>query len=137
MTVLDSSAAIDYLLADDAATQVAELLTAAGPAAAPDLLVFEVLAVLRREVARGGLSQERAEGAVDDLGDLAVELFPTLPLRDRASELRHNLTVGDALFVALAEWLDEPLATKDRRLATAAREHSRAEIVLLESQTAR
>ena len=137
MTVLDSSAAIDYLLADDAATQVAELLTAAGPAAAPDLLVFEVLAVLRREVARGGLSQERAEGAVEDLGDLAVELFPTLPLRDRAFELRHNLTVGDALFVALAEWLDEPLATKDRRLATAAREHSRAEIVLLESQTAR
>lgn len=137
MTVLDSSAAIDYLLADDAATQVAELLTAAGPAAAPDLLVFEVLAVLRREVTRGELSQERAEGAVEDLGDLAVELFPTLPLRDRAFELRHDLTVGDALFVALAEWLDEPLATKDRRLATAAREHSRAEIVLLESQTAR
>jgi predicted nucleic acid-binding protein len=137
VTVLDSSAAIDYLLADDAATQVAELLTAAGPAAAPDLLVFEVLAVLRREVARGELSQERAEGAVEDLGDLAVELFPTLPLRDRAFELRHNLTVGDALFVALAEWLDEPLATKDRRLATAAREHSWAEIVLLESQTAR
>jgi predicted nucleic acid-binding protein len=137
VTVLDSSAAIDYLLADEAATQVAELLTAAGPAAAPDLLVFEVLAVLRREVARGELSQERAEGAVEDLGDLAVELFPTLPLRDRTFELRHNLTGGDALFVALAEWLDEPLATKDRRLATAAREHSRAEIVLLESQTAR
>jgi predicted nucleic acid-binding protein len=94
--------------------------------------VFEVLAVLRREVARGSVSERRAIGAVDDVGDLAVELFPTLPLRERAFELRQNLTVADGLFVALAELLDEPLATKDRALASAAREHTAVEVLLLE-----
>ena len=136
MTVLDSSAAIDYLLADGAAAAVTDLLSDSGPAAAPDLLIFEVLAVLRRDVLRGELSEQRARGAVEDLGDLAVELFPTLPLRHRAFELRQNLTAADALFVALADWLDEPLVTKDRGLAAAAREHTGTEIVLLGPQPA-
>lgn len=132
MTVLDTSAAIDYLLGDGAATQVQALLAEAAPAAAPDLLVFEVLSVLRRYVARGELSENRALGAVDDLGDLAVELFPTLPLRGRVFDLRHNLTAADALFVALAEVLGERLATKDRALADAAREHAGIDVLLLD-----
>jgi predicted nucleic acid-binding protein len=93
--------------------------------------VFELLAVLRRDAARGELSDSRARGAVEDLGDLAVDLFPTLALRHRAFELRLNLTVADALFVALAELLGEPLATKDRGLANAAREHTGVDVVLL------
>lgn len=132
MTVLDTSAAIDYLLDDGAAEQVRTLLSAADPAAAPDLLVFEVLAVLRRDVARGNISESRARGALDDLCDLAVELFSTLPLRRRAFDLRHNLTAADALFVALAELLGEPLATKDRALTDAAREHTGVEVLLLD-----
>jgi len=132
VTVLDTSAAIDYLLGDDAARQVQALLRDGGPAAAPDLLVFEVLAVLRRLVARGELSEIRALGALDDLGDLAVELFPTLPLRRRAFALRQNLTAADALFVALAELLGERLATKDRALAVATSEHTGIDVVLLD-----
>ena len=131
MTVLDTSAAIDYLLGGGVASQVATLLSRGGPAAAPDLLVFEVLAVLRRDAARGELSQNRARGAVEDLGDLAIELFPTLALRHRAFDLRLNLTIADALFVALAELLREPLATKDRGLANAVREHTAVDVVLL------
>jgi predicted nucleic acid-binding protein len=134
--VLDTSAAIDYLLADGVARQVTKLLSEGGSAAAPDLLVFETVAVLRRDVARGELSERRARGAVEDLGDLAVELFPTLPLRTRAFELRHNLTVADALFIALAEQLDEPLVTKDRALASAAREHTTIDVVVLAEQDA-
>jgi predicted nucleic acid-binding protein len=92
--------------------------------AVPDVLVLEVLAVFRRHVQRGSIAPERATHAIDDLGDLAIEIFPSLPLRERAWELRDNLTAADALFVALAERLGEPLATKDRRLAAAAREHA-------------
>jgi len=135
VTVLQTSAVIDFLLGDGVARQVHRLLDQGGPAAAPDLLVFEILAVLRRDVARGGLglgearARARARDAIADLGDLGIadlgdlgiDLFPTLPLRLRAFELRENLTAGDALFVALAELLDEPLATKDGRLATAVR----------------
>lgn len=131
MSVLDTSGAIDYLLADGVADEVRDLLVAQGPAAAPDLLVFEVLAVLRRDVLRGELSAERARGAVDDLGELAIELFPSLPLRRRAFELRDNLTAADALFVALAEVLGEPLITKDSGLAAGASERAGVDVVLL------
>jgi predicted nucleic acid-binding protein len=130
VTVLDTSALIDYLLADGVAAEVAELLTDA-PAAAPELIVFEVLAVLRRDVARGQLSENRARGALDDLADAALELFPALPLRQRAFDLRLNLTAADALFVALAELLEEPLVTKDSGLAKAAREHTEIDVLLV------
>lgn len=131
MTVLDTSAAIDFLLGDAAAADVERLMSREGTLAAPDALVFEVLAVLRRDVGRGKLSPERAGGAVEDLGDLALELFPALPIRERAWALRENLTAADALFVALAEMLNEPLATKDAALAAAARRHADVETLEL------
>jgi predicted nucleic acid-binding protein len=131
VTVLDTSVVIDYLLADGVADQVRVLLSSTGPGAAPDLLIFEVLAVLRRATGRGEIAEGRARAALDDLGDLALDLFPTLALRHHAFDLRHNMTAGDALFVALAEILDEPLVTKDRALAAAALAHSRADVVLL------
>lgn len=131
MTVVDTSIVVDFLLEDGVAEQVEALLAAEAEASAPDLLVFEVVAVLRRAVQRGALTAERAGAAVADLGDLAVHLLPTLPLRHRAWQLRDNLTAADALFVALAEELGEPLATKDRELASAARSHTGAAVVEL------
>jgi predicted nucleic acid-binding protein len=41
------------------------------------------------------------------------------------------MTAGDALFVALAEALGEPLATKDGGLATAAARHADVEVLVL------
>lgn len=69
--------------------------------------------------------------AVADLGDVPLALFPALPLRGRVWELRDNLSAADALFVGLAEQLDEPLATKDHALAQAAGRHSHAEVITL------
>jgi predicted nucleic acid-binding protein len=131
VTVLDTSAAVDYLIGAGAAEQVTDILTSEGEVAAPDLIVFEVLAALRRKTLRGSLAQDRAFGALEDLADLSVELFPCLPLRQRAWELRENFTAADAFFVALAEHLDEPLATKDSALAAAARTHTSLTINLL------
>lgn len=131
MTVVDSSAVIDFLVGEVAADEVAGLLAGEGVLAAPDLLVLEVLAVLRRLAMRGLVAGERARAAIDDLGDFPVELFPTLPLRGRAWELRANLTAGDAIFVALAERLAEPLATKDRGLAAAAATHAGVDAIVL------
>lgn len=131
MTVLDSSAAIDYLLGLEAAQAVESILTSEGEAAAPELLVFEVLAVLRRDCRRKTIGIERAGAAVADLLRLQVALFPTLPLSSRAWELRDNLSAGDALFVALAEALSEPLLTKDRHLARAASEVADVDVIAL------
>lgn len=123
MTVLDTSAVVDFLLGDGAAPAVRELLEGEGTAAAPDLLVFEVLSVLRRLALRGEVSDQRAEAALSDLADVAVALLPSLPLRDRAWSLRHRLGAADALFVSLAAELGEPLATKDAGLAAAAEDY--------------
>lgn len=122
MTVVDTSAVVDYLLGAGAAGQVQRLMERERVLAAPDVIVFEVLAVLRRWVQRGELGAARGRGAVDDLDDLPLVLYPSLALRTRAWELRDNLTAADALFAALAEQLGEPLVTKDRVLAGAARD---------------
>jgi predicted nucleic acid-binding protein len=130
VTVVDSSGIVDFLLGIGVARRVEMLLEQEGELAAPDLLVFEVLAVLRREAARE-LGDARASGAVRDLGDVALALFPSLALRERAWALRRNFTIADAIFVALAEQLEEPLVTKDVSLARAAVKHAQAEVVVL------
>ncbi|MEJ7825252.1 MAG: type II toxin-antitoxin system VapC family toxin [Solirubrobacteraceae bacterium] len=129
MTVVDTSAIVDFLLGTGVAERVRTTLNDEGEVAAPDLLVFEVLAVVRRQALRGELGDQRAAGAVADLGGLPLALFASLPLRDRAWALRDNLTVADALFVALAEHLGEPLATKDAGLARAARAQTTIEVL--------
>ena len=93
--------------------------------------MFEVLAVLRRETLRGTVAENRATGAVEDLEALPIELFPSLPLRKRAWALRRNLTTADALFAALAEQLEEPLATKDSALAIEITKHATLTVVEL------
>lgn len=131
MTVLDTSAAVDYLLGSGVADRVQSLFASEGQLAAPDLLVFETIAVLRRHAQRGALTAARAAAAIGDLGDLPIELFPSLPLRGRAWELRANLTAADALFVALAECLQEPLATRDAALAGEASKHASLTVLSL------
>ncbi len=131
MTVLDTSAVVDYLLGTGVAQQVHTLFGDEGELAAPDVLIFEVLAVLRRETHRGAIADDRAGGAVEDLGEIAIQLFPSLPLRERVWALRHNLTAADALFVALAETLDEPLATKDGALASEIAKHTSVTVLAL------
>lgn len=132
MTVIDTSAVVDLLLGVGVAGQVTNLMAGEGELAAPDLIVFETLAVLRRETLRGEITASRAAGAVEDLDDLPIELFPCLPLRLRAWALRENLTAADALFVALAEQLEEPLATKDSALAAEANKHATLTVLPLE-----
>jgi predicted nucleic acid-binding protein len=44
---------------------------------------------------------------------------PVRTFSDRVWELRANLTVYDAWYVALAEWLGTDLVTADQRLANA------------------
>jgi predicted nucleic acid-binding protein len=86
---------------------------------APALLDLEVTSVLRRLVRSGQLSEPRAGQALDDLHDLPLErVLHTGPIA-RCWELRDNLTVYDASYVAVAELFDARLVTGDARLARA------------------
>lgn len=83
----------------------------------PDLLRIEVTSVLRRHANSGQLTPEQAEAAVSDLLAFPVRVFPTATLLRRVWELRQNLTAYDGCYVALAEAVERPLLTADRRLA--------------------
>jgi predicted nucleic acid-binding protein len=77
------------------------------------------MSVLRRLVAAGNLPLRRADLALRDLLDLPMQRARPAPLLARCWELRANLTAYDAAYVALAEALDAPLLTGDRRVASA------------------
>lgn len=120
MIVVDASVLVNSLADDEAAGHRArELLRAQADMAAPDLVDVETTAVLRRRWLAGALSEERFSLAVADLADIPLTRYPTLPLMRRAFELRANVTAYDASCIALAEGLDWPLWTADRRLARA------------------
>ncbi len=87
--------------------------------AAPAHLYVEVSSVLRRSVIGGVLGRDVATLAHRDLVQLPVTTFPFEPLADRIWSLHPTVTAYDAAFVALAEALDAPLWTLDRRLARA------------------
>ncbi len=50
---------------------------------------------------------------------MQIELLPYHLVAGRAWELRANLSVYDAFYVAIAEEIDAPLATIDHRLTRA------------------
>lgn len=94
-------------------------LRAAGDLAAPDLVDVETTAVLRKRWLAGDLSDQRFATAVQDLEDLDLDRYPTLPLMRRAYELRANVSSYDAAYVALAEVLGCEVLTADRKLSNA------------------
>ncbi len=88
---------------------------------APHLAVVEATNILRRLELAGLLERLEAGSAAADLVDLDLELLPFAPFADRVWELRANITSYDACYVAIAERLELPLATLDRKLAHAPR----------------
>jgi predicted nucleic acid-binding protein len=127
--VLDASAALDWLLQTVAGQRVEARIYSRGESLhVPHLLDLEVTQVLRRLVREGMVAAKRAEGAVDDLGNLRATRYPHFVLLPRVWQLRHNLSAYDAAYIALAEKLDAPLVTRDRRLASAAGHSARVEL---------
>jgi predicted nucleic acid-binding protein len=96
---------------------------------APHLIDVEIAQVVRRYAAAGEIDGERGRAALTDLADLRLLRYPHDLLLPRIWNLRHNLTAYDAAYVALAEALDAPLVTRDRRLAAAAGHRARIELV--------
>ncbi|MGI8700917.1 MAG: type II toxin-antitoxin system VapC family toxin [Nocardioidaceae bacterium] len=87
--------------------------------AAPELLDLEVASVLRRQVSAGKLDARRARLALGDLANIPVQRSSHLPLLSRCWELRANVTIYDAAYVALAEALGVTVLTGDARLSRA------------------
>lgn len=86
---------------------------------APHVIDLEVASAWRRLAAAGVLDDRRVALALADLLALRLERVEHGPLLGRCWELRANLTIYDAAYVALAEELETTLLTADRRLANA------------------
>jgi len=117
--VVDASAVVALLIDTGRAGAWAQAVTGDGSLHAPHLMPVEVTEGLRRRSVVGGLQPELARRAHRRLGDVPVMLHPYLHLADRIWELRNNVSAYDAWYVALAESLDAPLVTLDRRLMRA------------------
>src|ERR1700693_1074453 len=130
MIVVDASAILEALLRTPAAIEVERrLFDSSQTLHAPHLLDVEVAQVVRRYAANGEIDVERGRMALVDLTDLPLHRYPHDFLLPRVWDLRNNLTAYDAMYVALAEALDAPLLTRDKRLAASPGHHAQVEWV--------
>ena len=114
--VVDSSVLVASLVDSGREGVWAESVMAESSLAGPELVLAEVSNILRRLERIGEVSRLEANSAQRDLLRLDLDLFPFAPFADRVWALRGNLTSYDAWYVALAEALECPLATLDRKL---------------------
>jgi len=125
MLVVDASAALEVLLRTPAAPTIeAQLFAGRESLHAPDPLDLEVLRILRRVELEGAIDAARAAEARAALADMRIVRHPSRPLLDRAWTLRHDITIADGLYVALAQGLGADLLTTDLRFARAAATHA-------------
>ena len=118
IVVLDASAVVELVLGTRRGARIMDRVS--DPVTSlhsPELLDLEVLHVLRRYERNGAIPPTRAGEAYRNFLDLDVQRHGHEPLLSRIWSRRHNLTAYDAAYVTLAETLDAPLLTTDRRLA--------------------
>lgn len=117
MIVLDAAAVVDVLLGQRDTDWVLDQLQdqeVYAPAHQP----AEVLSAIARLQRAGHLSSTQATDAVADAAALEQHLVAPTPAHlRRALELQERVRVLDGLYVALAEELECPVVTTDRRLA--------------------
>ena len=131
MIVLDASAAIEWLLQSPAGIKIDKRIFSVSESLhVPHLLDIEVAQVLRRYVREKTIPAQRGREALEDLNGLPLSRYPHDFLITRVWELRSTLTAYGAVYVALAEALDAPLLTCDRRLASASGHSADVEIVV-------
>lgn len=116
MIVIDASVLAPALSDDGPSGDRARARLTNEALSAPELIDLEVASVLRGRTNANKLPGRRAALAMHDLTELPLERVPHRPLLARCWQLRANLTIYDAAYVALAELLDARLVTADARL---------------------
>jgi predicted nucleic acid-binding protein len=122
--VVDASVLVDFLIGRRAAGEAVDAAMRGRehePMHAPELIEPETLNALRRLIASGAVTAQRAGAAVRDLATVRLVRYPHAPFRERVWELREQLTAHDATYLALAEALpDAVLLVGDAGLAARA-----------------
>lgn len=94
---------------------------------APEVIDAEALTVLRKFLACKEISDDQACAAMQRVTEAPIARISHRPLMADAWRMRHSVGGADALYVALAEQLEAPLITCDKRLANSNGHHARIE----------
>lgn len=120
MSVIDASVFVDALVGVGAHGGLARQEVRSQPTLqVPAIFGADSTSALRGLVLRGDLSTIRAVAALEQVRRVRTLQYPFEPFAQRVWELRDNLTVYDAWYVALAEWLGTDLVTADEGLTNA------------------
>ncbi len=118
MIVADASAVVELLVgATGTREAVRAELERRRPVHAPDLLTLEVVSALARHARSGSLSRADHAIVLRAYAALRISRHPSHPLWSRISDLTARHSAYDAAYLALAEMLETPFLTTDRRLA--------------------
>jgi predicted nucleic acid-binding protein len=120
LIVVDASAVAEVLLQRPRASSVGAVLAEHSELHVPEHFHIEVMSVLRRRLLRGDISEVGGARALASLAALRALSYPVRELIAPIWELRANLSVYDAAYLALARRLDTGLITLDGALAEAA-----------------
>lgn len=120
MTVVDACLYADALVLAGPEGDAARTVVEREPELhVPEIFPAEVLSAIRGLHLAGHLSSPRARRGLEQLSSVRLERYPIEPFIERIWRLRHNVTVYDAAYIALAERLGTALVTTDRRLTQA------------------
>jgi len=127
--VIDASAAVEVLLQTPAAGKIAtRIFDPAETLHAPHLIDLEIAQVLRRYLQTKQADEQRCETALQDWLVFPIRKYAHEHLLTRVWELRDNVTAYDGVYIALADALDAPLLTRDKRLANAPGHKAKVEL---------
>jgi len=120
LIVIDASAIVDLLAADDPRRQtIGDRLSSGDAVFAPAHLDIEVISALRALARRSEVLAADAPALIKVLQRMPIRREPlTHPVADRVWRLRENMTAYDAGYAALAEQIGASLLTCDKKYTT-------------------
>ena len=128
--IVDASALVDLFIGSPSADAIfTRLFRTASEIHAPHSLDVEVAHAIRKLWHRGLLVDRDVDIIADTYAQISIVRHDARPILHRIWRLRYNHTPYDAAYVALAEWLDLPLVTRDRRLAQSSGHAARIEYI--------
>jgi predicted nucleic acid-binding protein len=115
MPVVDTSIIVAWMLNETNADTINEWLAKTNDLHAPDILPLEIANALISAQRRGRIDEKGVRQNFAELANIPIVLHPCEPFLPRALDLclSYQRRPFDALFVALAEHLEDPMVTGD------------------------
>lgn len=122
MRVIDASVAVKWFVEEQGRDSAMDIIRSGEPLVAPDIVVFEVLNVLRRKQRQRLIEAKQVFDAMDTMTVCFSRLVPSTTLAEVSMKLSIELdhSVYDCAYLACAGLFDAPFVTADRVFAAKA-----------------